>query len=48
MNSFQTSSTMQAHLSAASPLERAAGHIKVTCLPYWFQLPPWEKIKRSI
>ena len=40
-------STMQPHQSAAKPLERAASHIKVTCPPCLFWLPPWENVNQS-
>ena len=40
-------STARPHPSTTRPLERAASHIKVTCPPCLFQLPPWENVNRS-
>ena len=37
---------MWRHQSTARPLERSASHIKVTCPPCLFRLPPWENVNR--
>lgn len=39
---------LQPHQSINFPLERAASRIKMTCHPFWFQLPPWKDVMTLI
>jgi len=41
-------SIVQPHQSTEMTLERTSSHIKVTCPPCLFRLPPWENENRSI